>query len=108
MLDTMPNRIEGVPVRVRIQTPYKGACPVSGQPGAGSWVAVEYEPRTAILDFRAIAKHLPTYADEARDVEAIVQLLARDCATALGAPVVVSAYYILPDGITLEARSECA
>lgn len=69
---------------------------------------MEYEPLDYILDFRAIAKHLPTYGDEARDVEAIVQLLAYDCATVLGASVKAEAFYLLPDGITLQCSSSIA
>jgi hypothetical protein len=108
MLETLPNRYPDIPARVRIQTPYSGACPVSGEPHAGSWIAVEYAPGAVILGFDAVAAHLPTYAIEATDVEAIVQMLARDCAEALGVGVEVSAYYILQGGIVLICNSSIA
>lgn len=104
-MQILPNRYPHIGVRVRIQTPYSGACPVSGEPHAGSWIAVEYEPAALLLDFRAVALHLPTYATEATDVEAVVQMLARDASAALGVPVNVEAHYILQDGIELRCNS---
>lgn len=74
-------------------------------PLAGSWIEVEYTPKDKILELSAVAEHLPTYAGEARDVETIVQLLAKDCADALGVFVRVSAYYMLRDGIELWCQS---
>ncbi len=105
MLGTLTNRQKDTPITVRLRTPYSGACPVSGYPLAGSWIEVQYTPADVILELSAIAQHLPTYADEARDVETIVQLLARDCAAALGVPVTINAYYILRDGIELWCQS---
>lgn len=105
MLGTLPNRQEGIRARVRVQTPYAGACPVSGYPLAGSWIAVEYEPAALVLELSAVAGHLPAYADEARDVEAVAQLLARDASAALGVPVRVFAHYLLRDGITIEVEA---
>lgn len=108
MLETLPNRYPGIPVRVRIQTPYAGACPISGEPQSGSWLAVEYEAGAVILGFDAVALHLPTYATEATDVEAVAQMLARDCTEVLGVSVEVSAYYILQGGIVLTCSSSIA
>lgn len=101
MLEVLPNRHPDIPARVRIETPYSGACPVSGEPQAGSWIAVEYSPAAVILGFDAVARHLPTYATEATDVEAVCQMLARDASAALGVPVKVEALYKLRGGIVL-------
>lgn len=105
MLGTLPNRQPATPLTVRLRTPYHAACPVSGYPLVGSHITVVYTPGMVILELSAVAQHLPTYADEARDVETIAQLLARDCAAALGVPVVVEAYYLLRDGIELWATA---
>lgn len=107
-MNTLPNRQVGIKTRVCLRTPYAGACPVSGYPLAGSWVEVEYTPANKILELSAVAQHLPTYADEARDVETVAQLLAQDCAAALGVPVQINAYYILRDGIELWCSSSFA
>lgn len=103
-LGTLPNRQPEIRTTVRLRTPYAGACPVSGYPKEGSWVEVCYSPAALILELSAVAQHLPTYADEARDVETVAQLLARDCTAALGVPVTIAAYYILRDGIELWAQ----
>lgn len=105
MLDTLPNRNPEIKTMVRIRTPYSNACPMSGYPLEGSWVEVSYMPANVILGLDSVARHLPTYATEAIDVETVVQLLVRDCAAALGAPVYVSAYYKLRDGIELWCSS---
>lgn len=107
-MEVLRNRHPGIALRVRIQTPYSGACPVSREPQEGSWIAVEYGPGAVILGFDAVAKHLPTYATEATDVEAVCQMLARDTSAALGVPVEVSAYYILQGGIILTCSSSIA
>jgi NADPH-dependent 7-cyano-7-deazaguanine reductase QueF len=101
MLATLPNRNAQISTRVTLRTPYSGACPVSGYPLPGSWIEVAYTPAQSILELSAVSLHLPTYATEAIDVETVAQMLARDCAEALGVPVVVEAHYILRDGITL-------
>lgn len=105
MLGTLPNRNPAITIAVRLRTPYSCACPVSGYPLAGSWIEVEYTPAAVILELSAVAQHLPTYANEAIDVETIVQLLARDCAAALGVPVHIEAYYKLRDGIEIWVSS---
>lgn len=106
MLDTLPNRNPTINTRVRIQTPYSGACPHSGMPLPGSWIAVSYAPADVILGLDSVARHLPAYATEAIDVETVAQLLARDAAHALGVPVTVEARYILRDGIELCATCQ--
>lgn len=106
MLGTLPNRAPTIATRVRLRTPYAGACPVSGYPLSGSWLEVQYTPADTILELSAVAAHLPTYADEARDVETVAQMLARDASAALGVPVVIEAYYILRDGIELWATCQ--
>lgn len=107
-METLPNRYPGIRARVRIQTPYSGACPVSGEPQPGSWIAIAYTPAAVILGFDAVAAHLPTYATAATDVEAVAQMLARDCAGALGVAVEVEAHYILRGGIVLTCNSSIA
>ena len=100
-LGTLPNRNPTISTRVRLRTPYSGACPVSSYPLVGSWIEVQYTPAETILELSAVAQHLPTYATEARDVETVAQILARDCANVLGVPVHVEAFYRLRDGIEL-------
>jgi NADPH-dependent 7-cyano-7-deazaguanine reductase QueF len=106
MLGTLPNRELTTSTAVRLRTPYSGACPESGYPLAGSWIEVQYTPASVILELSAVAQHLPTYATEARDVETVAQMLAVDCARALGVPVTVAAYYKLRDGIELWATCQ--
>jgi NADPH-dependent 7-cyano-7-deazaguanine reductase QueF len=106
VLETLPNREQAIQTSVRLRTPYHGACPVSGEPRKGSYIEVQYTPAACILGLDSVARHLPTYADQARDVETITQLLARDCAVALGVPVIISAHYKLRDGIELWATCQ--
>lgn len=106
MIETLPNQMPGVQTKVRIQTPYNNACPVSSEPREGSWIAVEYIPKNHILCLDTIAKHLPTYSDEARDVETIVQMLAVDCQKALQSPITVYGHYLLRDGIVIDVQVE--
>ena len=101
MLVTLPNRNPSITTRITIRTLYSGACPHSGMPLVGSWIEVAYSPAAVILGLDSVAQHLPSYAREAIDVETVAQLLARDCAEALGVPVAVNAQYILRDGIQL-------
>ncbi len=103
MLVTLPNRNPNISTDVRIKTPYSGACPHTGMPLAGSWIAVSYTPGAYILGLNSVALHLPSYATEAIDVETVAQMLARDCAEALGVHVTVEAYYLLREGIELWA-----
>lgn len=104
-MNTLPNHNPAIHTQITIRTPYSAACPVSGYPLVGSWIEVSYAPAAVILELSAVAVHLPTYADEARDVETVAQLLARDCTEALGVPVNVSVYYRLRDGIELWAQT---
>lgn len=106
MLDILPNRNPNIKTEITLRTPYSGACPVSGYPLQGSWIEVVYVPTAAILELGAVRGHLPTYADEAIDVETVAQQLARDCAVALEVPVTVNAYYILRNGIELWATCQ--
>jgi NADPH-dependent 7-cyano-7-deazaguanine reductase QueF len=101
MLGTLPNRNPTISTRVRVRTPYSGACPVSGYPLPGSWIEVQYTPADCILELSAVAQHVPTYATEAIDVETVAQLLCRDCAEALGVAVSVEAFYRLRDGVEM-------
>ncbi len=102
MLVTLPNRNPKIHTWVRIQTPYSGACPHSGMPLPGSWIAVGYWPAAIILGLDSVSLHLPTYATEAIDVETVAQMLQRDCTMSLGVNVLVEAHYILRDGIELD------
>jgi NADPH-dependent 7-cyano-7-deazaguanine reductase QueF len=106
MLETLPNREPEVNTVIRLRTPYGAACPVSGYPLEGSYIDVQYTPAACILGLDSVARHLPTYADQARDVETVAQLLTRDCSAALGVPVIVSACYVLRDGIELWATCQ--
>lgn len=101
-LVTLPNRNPKVHTWVRIQTPYSGACPVSGEPRPGSWIAVGYWAEAIILGLDSVAQHLSTYATEAIDVETVAQMLQWDCTIALGINVLVEAHYVLRDGIELD------
>lgn len=92
--------------RIRIQTPYSNACPISGEPRDGSWIAVEYVPKSHILCLDTIAEHLLTYSDEARDLETIVQMLAIDCQKTSQSSVTVYGHYLLRDGIIIDVRAE--
>lgn len=103
MLETLENRNPNIRTTVRLRTPYGAACPHSGMPLAGSSITVIYAPAAVILGLDSVARHLPTYATEAIDVETVAQLLARDTSEALGVAVTVEAHYFLRDGIELWA-----
>lgn len=104
MIETLPNRHPEIVCKVSITTPYYAACPVSGEPRRGSVITVTYTPTDRIIGLDSIAKHLPTYATEAIDVETVAQLLARDCANAISGSVKVEARYLLRDGIEIQCN----
>jgi NADPH-dependent 7-cyano-7-deazaguanine reductase QueF len=103
VIGTIPNDHPGIHTRVRIVTPYSGGCPESGEPQAGSTIAVEYTPGTKLIELHAVQEYLKRFSegDTPIDLETVAQETARDCAAALQVPVKAEARYLLRDGIEM-------
>lgn len=101
MIETIPNRHPDRPIVCALTTPYSGACPVTGEPQAGSTITVRYAPAGRLIGLRAVAAWLEVQRDDAIDLETIVQRLAVAATQAVGVVVEVHGSFVLQGGITL-------
>src|SRR3954468_6828545 len=94
---------------MRHTLPLPSCCPVSGNPQPGSEVRISYRPQHHVLEVYALTAYLRSYigghADGTRNMEPMIQHVARDCAEALGVRVIVRAHVILQAG-TLDLLAE--
>ncbi|TEA77016.1 hypothetical protein [Allopusillimonas ginsengisoli] len=73
-------------------------CPASHNPGPGSSLCIRYRSRGAFLEVFSLAGYIRAFIGHpvVRDVEMLAQVVARDCAQALGHKVKVTAVFELP------------
>jgi|GEM_PF-1491336 len=73
-------------------------CPASRNPGAGSSLRIRYRSHGHFLEIFALAEYIKAFIGHpiVRDVEMLTQVVANDCALALGHKVRVCALYLLP------------
>ena len=85
-------------------------CPVSRNPQSGS-ITVRFRPCGQVLEVYSVATYLKSFIggheSGERNMEGMIELIARDCATALGVRVRVRANMVLDTGhMTLTAWSK--
>jgi hypothetical protein len=97
------NRYVGVTTRVThaIACP-AGCCPVSHNPREGSTLTVSYTPASAVLEVYGLSSYLRAFVgghpSGERNMEGMIDKLARDAADALDVAVVVRAELVLDTG----------
>jgi len=73
-------------------------CPASRNPGEGSFLRIRYRSHGHFLELFSLAEYIKAFVGHpvVRDVEMLTQVVAKDCACALGHKVRVQALYLLP------------
>ena len=119
-LEVMPNLMQSVSTRQTHKISLNPACPVSGNPKAGSYLEISYTPKDWHLEVYKLREFIEQfkgglkYPDMApkeyavRDQEHMIQYVAQACADAVWVQVTVKASLILDDGVsTSEMHLEC-
>lgn len=88
--------------------PLPACCPVSGNPQADSFLMLCYTPKACFLEVYSLRKFIDSFVggrEGIRDMEGMIQVIASDCAKALGVVVLVGAWINLQrgDGLRLFA-----
>lgn len=81
--------------------PFRGMCPFSGNPQAGSQLVILYRPERTFLEVYALNAYVASFKGgrgEIRDMEGMIQTIAQDCANVLDTCVSVGAFIRLHDG----------
>lgn len=78
-------------------------CPKTGNPIGGSTITITYTPQNEILEVYSLTEHITSFAgsSEVRDIEHLVQVVARDCHEVLGVRVMVTGKFVLNIGQTV-------
>ncbi len=116
MLETVPNRYPNISTFQVHELELPSCCPVSQNPKAGSIARIQYTPKDRHIEVYSLSAFIESFkggltcprsgAVVVRDMEAMIQLIAKRCAEALGVPVVVIALLILDAGkMTLTCRA---
>lgn len=110
-LAAIPNQDPGTRLFLRHVLPLPAMCPVSGNPQPGSEIRICYRAGARVLEVYRLQQYLQAYVgghpDGTRELEAMVQHVARDCAAVLGVRVWVRAFVRLQHGreeLVAEAR----
>jgi NADPH-dependent 7-cyano-7-deazaguanine reductase QueF len=102
MLETIVNVHPRLDTDVRLTFPFERLCPVSAEPQPGSTISIAYRAGGWLLETKALRRYLASFAGEnvygVRDLEEAAQVIAQQCANALGVRVRVSTAYLLAEG----------
>jgi len=95
-LGTMPNEHPDTPTRMEHTLCLPRCCPVSHNPMPGSTVSIRYRVRERVLEVYALRRYIDSFRgghpDGTRNMEAMIQKIAQDAATALDTAVFVHAH----------------
>jgi hypothetical protein len=98
-LDTMPDEWPEVALWVENTLEIPRCCPVSRNPQPGSRLTIRYRSRGCVLEVYALKEYISGYvgghSDGTRNMEAMIQKIAQECANALRSSVRVCADLIL-------------
>lgn len=104
MIDTMPN-LSGLHAPQCHVVELPAMCPVSGNPRPGSYIAVRYVDADLFLEVYSLQAYIRRYIGgwlrdgiHIRDMEQVVDTVAKDCAAAVGVPVRARARLVLDAG----------
>lgn len=80
-------------------------CPVSGNPQPGSKLYLSYMPGDHFIEVYSLRQDVYSYVNgrgDVRDMEGMIAMIARDCATAIQVPVLAWAYILLQRGDAMQ------
>lgn len=98
-VETIANHHPELATRICLKTPFVGVCPHSGEPQAGSSIALIYTPKNKLLELKSWRAYLASFGHgDAKDLETVAQQIAICCAASLGVSVTIRASYVLADG----------
>ena len=90
-LATLPNECPAVELSVFHRLSIPPCCPVSKNPLKGSKLEIRYVPGERLLEVYRLKQYVASFVgghpDGTRNMEAMVQKIARDVAEAVGVPV---------------------
>jgi NADPH-dependent 7-cyano-7-deazaguanine reductase QueF len=103
-MNTIKNSNPDIHTTVRLSAPCAALCPHSGEPQAGSVLAICYTPAAVLLELHAPVEWLQEQAagTEAMDLETLAQRAAQEAGKAVGVPVTVEAHYVLRGGLEMD------
>jgi len=81
--------------------PLPQCCPVSGNPQPGSTLTIRYRPKHLMLEVYSLKAYVDQFIggyENVRDMEGMIQTLAKTCAATLGVYVRIDAQIILQHG----------
>ena len=83
-------------------------CPKTGNPIASSTLTIAYVPNEELLEFYSLNEYIASFigSNEVRDLEQLVQVVARDCHEVLSVKVRVTGKFILNIGQTVSCECE--
>jgi len=98
----MPNEHPELRQRLENVLPLPECCPVSRNPRPGSTLTIRYRPGPWVLEVYSLKAHVQRFVgghpDGTRNMEAMIQRIAQDCADLLEIPVFCHAHLLLhPD-----------
>ena len=94
LLLTQPNEKRCAKMEETHILPLDPACPISGNPQAGSTVSIIYTPADHILEVESLRAYIDDYTGgrgDVRSMEGMIQSITQDAADILGVPVEVVA-----------------
>lgn len=99
---TQPNTRPDVAIQPEVHIlPLPRCCPVSGNPQPGSALLIMYQPVAAFLEVYSLRKYVDQFVGgfgNVRDMEGMIQTIAKTCAQVLGTLVTVGALIYLQRG----------
>lgn len=94
MIATQPNERRCASMEESHILPLAPACPISGNPQAGSSITITYSPSDRILEVESLRSYVDSYTGglgDIRSMEGMVQAITQDAANATGVSVEVVA-----------------
>lgn len=81
-------------------------CPKTHNPVGGSTLTIVYFPEDRLLEVYSLNEYVNSFigSNEVRDIEQLVQSVARDCSGVLGVKVTVIGKFVLSIGQTVICR----
>lgn len=97
LMQTFDNQRPDVPMVQRHIVSVPALCPATANPQPGSTITVTYIPKAKLLELYALTAYVHSFIghNTVRDIEYFAQLLAQNCADALGVQVCVRANFVL-------------
>lgn len=84
-------------IRQRHEVSVPPLCPRTSNPVAGSTLTISYRPDGKLLEVYSLNQYVAEFTGsrEVRDIEHLVQVVARDCQDVLGVSIIVVGRFVL-------------